>query len=150
LQSEAYRLGRIYNEALVVPEVTGGWGHTVVSKLEKLGYRRIYTTRVEDRLKKRWTDKLGWDTTARSRALMLDTLEEVIREREFILWGHRTFDEMTTFVRNEKGKPEAQPGRSDDLVISLAIGVLMARTMPREVKKVKRIRYEPQFAATGY
>ena len=33
LAEEAYRLGRVYNNALAVPEVTGGWGFTVEQEL---------------------------------------------------------------------------------------------------------------------
>lgn len=158
LAVEAYRLGKIYNEALIVPELTGGWGFAVTSELERLGYRNIYTKRVEDRLKKIWTDKLGWDTTAKSRADMLDTLERVIREREFKLRGHRTLTELKTFVWPDKrqsegpykGIPQAQSGCHDDLVMALAIAVQVALSRPRQLRKPKPDRYQPQFAATGY
>jgi len=150
LALEAYRIGRVYNHALVVPEITGGWGFTIVRELERLGYGRIYTRPVMDRIHKQWTDKLGWDTTSKTRAVMLDTLERMLREGEFELRGERTLAELLTFVRDDLGRPAAQPGCCDDLVITLAIGATICDQMPRQLRRVKEQEYQPAFAATGY
>jgi hypothetical protein len=61
----------------------------------------IYTRRIEDRVAKKWTDKTGWDTTTKTRAFMLDTLERVLREKEFGLRSERSLTELLTFVRDE-------------------------------------------------
>lgn len=167
LAEEAFRAAVIYNGALLAPEITGGWGFSVAQKLEKLlaAYKgpkgakpRLYTRRVEDRLKKRWTDRIGWDTTTKTRAGMLDTLEEVIREREFQLRSHRCHSELVSFVwpaqKDQsgpyKGVPQAQPGANDDLVVALAMAVQLAANQPRELRRAKPRRHEPQFAVTGY
>ena len=150
LAKVAYRLGRVYNNALAVPEVTGGWGFAVDQELKKLRYPRLYTKRVLDRLSKLFTDKTGWDTTERMRAHMLGTLEQVLREREFGLYSQRALIELGTFVLNEKGKPEAQPGCHDDLVMSLAIGVTVAVDQPKQLRRQVDEPVRPQFAATGY
>lgn len=146
---EAARLGYVYNTALIAPEVTGGWGFSVVRELEKLRYRKIYTRRIEDRLKKTWTDRLGWDTTTKSRAVALDTLNQVVREKEFKLNSPRAHTEMVSFVWQRDKAPEAQPGCNDDLVMSLAIGVVLASTLPREQVKLKDIQHTPSLV-TGY
>ena len=55
--------------------------------------------------------------------------------RDHVQWIHDkdTLNEMLTFVRNEKGRPEAQMGAHDDCVMALAIGYFTrARTGPRE------------------
>lgn len=157
---EAYRLGRIYNDAVIAPEITGGWGHAVISALQRLHYRRLYTHRTFDRLAKRWTDKLGWDTTTKSRAVMLGTLEEVLREKEFVLRSERCLMELGTFVWPEKndalagpyrGVPSAQPGCHDDLVMSLAIAVYLASSMPRQSRRQRRVGHQPAVSSvTGY
>lgn len=150
LAVEAYRLGRIYNDALIVPEVTGGWGFSVEQELKRLRYPRLYTKKILDRLTKRWTDKTGWDTTVKTRAHMLDTLERVIREKELGLYDLVTVNELGTFVRDDSGKPQAQPGCNDDLVIALAIAVTVAVDMPRQLRHVKETEHKPQFSVTGY
>ena len=150
LAIEAYRLGKIYNDALVVPEMTGGWGFTIASELKRLGYPRLYTRRIKDRLTQKWTDRLGWDTNVATRALMLDTLEQALRERVLVLNGERTLAELVTFVRDEKGRPAAQPGTNDDLVVTLAMAMTVAVEMPRQLRRIKEPEHRPAFAATGY
>jgi phage terminase large subunit len=150
LAVEAYRIGRIYNDALVAPEVTGGWGVTIVLELQRLKYPRLYTRRILDRRTKRFTDKLGWDTSQSTRPMMLDSLERVLRERELRLYGERTLAELITFVRNERGRPEAQTGCNDDLTITLAMAVALRDQMPRQLRRPAQPKHVPQFAATGY
>lgn len=146
----AYRLGRIYNDALVVCEVTGGWGFAVDQKLRDLRYPRPYTRRVIDRLSKRFTDRLGFDTNKSTRPLILSELEEAIRERSIGIYSLRTTTELASFVWSEKGKAEAQPGANDDLVMALALAVYVAGTLPKELRRPVQAKHEPQFSATGY
>jgi hypothetical protein len=147
---EAYRLGRIYNDAYIVPEVTGGWGLAVEQVLKKMRYPRLYTKRTFDRLSSKYTDRTGFDTTTRMRAVILETLETAVRERELGIFSLRTLGEMGTFVYSDREKPEAQPGQNDDCVMALAIGVKVAADLPRQLRKVKEKDYVPQFAVTGY
>jgi hypothetical protein len=148
--TEAYRIGRIFNNALAVPEITGGWGASVDQRLKKLRYPKLYTQTVLTRLSKKWTDRTGWDTTARSRQYMLDTLEEVLREKEFGLFSPRAVAELGAFVYEKKkdgrlGKPEARDGANDDLVMSLAIAVTVALSLPRQLRKQKRKAPKPAY-----
>ena len=150
LAVEAYRAGRVFNNATAIPEVTGGWGFSVIQELQRLHYPSTYTRRIMDRITKKWTDKLGWDTTANSRAHMLDSLYRVLNEREFGLYGVRSVNELATFVYGKNNKPEAQDGCNDDLVVALAIAVTVAIDRPREVKRPRIQRRDPIFSATGY
>lgn len=147
---EAYRLGRIYNNAVAVPELTGGWGFAVQQELQRLRYPSIYTRKVLDRLTKKWTDKLGWDTTTKSRQYMLDTLERVLREQEFGLYGLRSVLELGSFVFDKNNKPQAQDGENDDLVMALAIAVTVALELPKEIRRPVEKPHVPRFGATGY
>jgi hypothetical protein len=147
---EAYRIGRIFNNALAVPETTGGWGFTVDQRLKNLRYKPMHTRTTWDRISKKWTDRTGWDTTARTRAHMLDTLEQVLRDREFGLFSPRAVAELGAFVYEEKkdgrlGKPEARDGANDDLVMALAIAVTVAASLPRELRKRKRTAPKPAY-----
>jgi len=147
---EAYRLGRIYNDALIVPELSGGWGLAVEQVLKQLRYPKIYTRSTMDRLSKKWTDRTGWDTTTRTRMVVLEALETALREREFGLYSQRAIQEMGTFVYGDDEKAAAQPGCNDDMVMSLAIGVYITSQLPRQIKKPVEDTYVPQFAVTGY
>lgn len=150
LAVEAYRAGRVFNNALAVPEITGGWGFTIEQELKRMHYPRLYTRKVLDRLSKKWTDKTGWDTTQRTRAHMLDTLERCLREREFKLYSLRSVAELATFVYGKNNKPQAQDGCNDDLVVALAIAVTVALDLPKQLRLPKRDHRQPQFSVTGY
>jgi hypothetical protein len=147
---EAYRLGRIYNDAYIVPELQGGWGLAVEQVLKRLRYPKIYTRRTFDRLSQKFTDRTGWDTTTRTRMVILETLETAIREREFGLYSQRAIQEMGTFVYSDDEKAEAQPGCNDDMVMSLAIGIYVTSQLPRQIRRPTPDRHVPQFAVTGY
>jgi hypothetical protein len=128
---QVYRIGRLYNDAVVVCELTGGWGLAIDQVLKRYAYPRLYTRRVIDRLSNKWTDRTGFDTTVKMRSVILEALESAIREREFGLYSLRAVNELGTFVWSDKEKAEAQPGCNDDLVLALAIGVHVAAGMPR-------------------
>lgn len=147
----AYRLGRIYNDALVVCEITGGWGFAVDQKLRReLKYKNPYTRHVLDRIAKRFTDKAGFDTTKKTRPLILAALEEATRERELGMFSLRTVSEMGSFVIDDAGKPEARSGAHDDLVLALAMAVFVCQEQPKQLRKIRTPEYRPQFQATGY
>jgi phage terminase large subunit len=140
---EAYRIGRIFNNALAAPEITGGWGFTVDQALKRLRYPNLYTHTAWDRISKKWTDRTGWDTQTRNRANMLDTLEMVLRERQFGLFSPRAVAELGAFVYEKRkdgtlGRPEARDGANDDLVMALAIAVTIAFAKRPTRKKGRR------------
>src|SRR5215471_308943 len=147
---EAYRLGRLYNDAMIVTELTGGWGLAVAQVLKTYRYPRLYTRRVIDRLSQKWTDRTGFDTTQRMRNLVLEALETALRERELGLYSLRAITEMGTFVYSDKEKAEAQEGCNDDLVMALAIGVKVAADLPRTTVAPPEQRFEPTFPAAGW
>lgn len=161
----AFLIAVVYNGALLAPEITGGWGFAVVKRVQKLAGRyqgppaskpKLYTRPVVDRLSNKFTDLLGWDTTQKSRAQMLDILEEAIRDGSLQIHGQRTLAELAAFAFPENltggdyRAPRAQQGAHDDLVIALAIGCAVASRLPRQLRRDIRPQYEPVFGATGY
>jgi hypothetical protein len=147
----AYKLGRVYNDALIVCEITGGWGFAVDQKLRReLKYKNPYTRHVLDRISKKFTDKAGFDTTRNTRPLILASLEEAIRERELGLFSLQSVTEMGSFIISDNGKPEARPGSHDDLVLSLAMAVWVCQTQPKQLRKLREKPYQPAFSSTGY
>jgi hypothetical protein len=148
---EAYRIGRVFNNAKAVPEITGGWGFTVDQHLKRLRYPDIYTRTGWDRISKTWTDRTGWDTNLKTRSNMLDTLEMALREKQFGLFSPRAVHELGAFVYEKRkdgslGKPEARDGANDDLVMALAIAVTVAyNERPRTQRKRRRQQPKPAY-----
>lgn len=63
---------------------------------------------------------IGFTTSVKTRELMLNKLEELIRNRKINIKSKRALLELQTFVWNG-GKPEARSGANDDLVMALAL-----------------------------
>jgi phage terminase large subunit len=111
--------GLYYNKALLNPEVNFNPG--LVLNLERKNYPRIYLRQVTDTISKQLKDKFGWRTDKYNRQSMISDLVEFTRDFIDSINCQQTLDEMLTFVRDEKGKPCAQQGKHDDLVMALAI-----------------------------
>lgn len=120
LATEAYKLGKYYNWALLGIEVNkdGLW---VNDALEKMGYINLYYRKVFDDITQKVTKFFGWKTTSATRPFALAALKAVFfrKDRGF---PSALLNEMLTFVRNAKGKPEAMDKKHDDIIMSASIG----------------------------
>ena len=112
-------LGRRYNEAWLVPE-RNNHGLTTVTVIVNEGYPKIYAEMIPEppgKPRKRY----GWVTTNATRPLIIDNLIMEVRESSHGIVCRETFDEMLTFKVQKNGKMEADTGRFDDRVLSMAI-----------------------------
>lgn len=116
---EAAKLGRIYNNAVICPEVTGGYGMVIVQKLRDLGYGAIHRDRNRATWGQERKDVYGWQTGVQTRPIMLETLRDVLRQSPGLLKHAGLRDEMTTFIIG-RVREEAAPGCHDDLVFGAA------------------------------
>ena len=64
----------------------------------------------------------GVTTSGANRTLMLNRLEEVLRQKVSIFYSERFRDQLQTFIWNH-GRPEARSGKTDDAVMAAAIGI---------------------------
>ena len=120
LAEEAYKLGKFYNWALLGIEVNkdGLW---VNDALEKKGYLNLYYRKSFDDITKKITKFFGWKTTSATRRFTLAALLAVFFRKESG-FPKQILNEMLTFVRNEKGKPEAMAKKHDDVIMAASIG----------------------------
>jgi phage terminase large subunit len=116
---QIYCLGKYYNNALIGLETN--FSTYPVKRLEQLGYKRMYYRETEDSYTHKVQQKYGFRTDRVTRPLIIANLVKIVREESHLLNDIPTLNEMLTFVRNEKGKPEAQEGKHDDNIIGLAI-----------------------------
>ena len=114
-----YCLGKHFNEALIAIETN--YSTHPVKELERLGYTRQYIRQVEDSFTGSIKKAYGFQTTKITRPLVIAELVSIVREHTELLNDVDTLEEMLTFVRNEKGKPEAQEGKHDDCIMAMAI-----------------------------
>ncbi|MES2408758.1 MAG: hypothetical protein V4509_00475 [Patescibacteria group bacterium] len=117
--NDAFQIGKYYNWALLGIEVNkdGLW---VNDALEKLGYYNLYTRKIFDDITQKVTKYFGWKTTSATRPFSLAALKAVFL-RKNSGFPAQLLGEMITFIRNQKGKPEALAGKHDDVVMSASI-----------------------------
>ena len=120
LATEAYKLGKYYNFALMGIEVNkdGLW---VNDALEKMGYINLYYRKVFDDITKKMTKFFGWKTSSATRPFALAALKAVFFKKDSG-FPSALLNEMFTFVRNAKGKPEAMDKKHDDVIMAASIG----------------------------
>lgn len=92
-----------------------------IRELERLGYTNQYRREEEDTYTGKLQKRFGFRTDRNSRPRVISNLIEIVRDHTNQINDKETLEEMLTFVRNEKGRPEAQEGAHDDLVMGLAI-----------------------------
>ena len=90
-------------------------------ELSRLGYPNLFVREKEDRFSGTIDKSYGFKTTSVTRPVIIAELVKIVRESVYLINDRLTLEEMLTFVRNEKGRPEAQQGAHDDLVMGLAI-----------------------------
>lgn len=116
---QMFCLGMYYNEALLAPEAN--FSTYPVRLLDLMGYRKLYVREVEDEFDGKIKHAFGFRTDRITRPVIISELIRVLRENIGLVNDEDTLLEMLTFVRNEKLRPEAEPGAHDDCVMALAI-----------------------------
>lgn len=116
---QMYCLARHYNMALASIETN--FSTHPVKVLTRLGYRNQFIREREDTYTGRLQKTYGFRTDKLTRPSAIAELVTIVRESVHLINDIDTLNEMLTFVRNEKGKPEAQDGAHDDLIMALAI-----------------------------
>ena len=123
-----------YNDALLVVENTG-IGQSTMSDIIEIGYNNIYYSPKGDSMNvAQYQQKFyehdisrmtaGFTTSAMSRPRILDNFKLYVREHSIQIRSRRTYMEMSTFIW-KNGKPQAQTGYNDDLVMPYAIAMFL-------------------------
>lgn len=130
----------IYKGGKFMHTHTGHWptvgvernmGQATIARLLDLNYPSLYRHQDLTRLNPTEADKIGWPTNVATRQQMLDDLATAIRQGVLHVYDKPTLRELRSFVRHPKtGKPEAEVGSHDDLVMSLAIAWQMYNRVP--------------------
>lgn len=120
-------LGWWYNKALVGPE-RNNHGHAFIRSLVEYGYHPIYRNFRKTKLREQVTEELGWLTTPKSKAYLINKLDEYIMLPDedgyprYIV-DEITVNEMKTYKKNERGAMSGSP--FDDHVMAYAIALEM-------------------------
>jgi phage terminase large subunit len=121
-------LGKMYNNALIGLEMNfSSRPMKIIS--EDFNYPNCYNREeAPDSYSGNIVKKIGWLTTGSrsgggTRPVILGMLRTLVREEVYKINSIETLQEMTSFVKNEKGKAEAANGCHDDMIIAWAINL---------------------------
>lgn len=137
---QLYCLGKMYNTALIAVETNYSTHPEKV--LERLGYPNLYMREIFDDATGKFKKAYGFQTNSKSRPLIIAELKEAMRDDPSMISHFETLGEALTFCKNERGRPEALPGKHDDLIISLAIANhirVFQDVLPVQDEKTKKI-----------
>jgi hypothetical protein len=124
-----------YNEALLVVENANiGW--STIESIQERGYRNLYhSPKTEAISADSYLDKYddpskmtpGFTMSLKTRPLVINKFREYIGDKSVIIQSKRLLEEMKVFIwRN--GRPEAQSGYNDDLVMSFGTAMYVRDT----------------------
>jgi hypothetical protein len=118
--------GKEYGNALIVIE-NNNIGFTVAQRVVEMGYRNVYYS---NKTTHEYIEAVsaignsaavpGFTTSVKTRPLIIAKLDEMIRNKAVTINSARLIRELEKFIW-VNGRPEAQKGYNDDLVMSLAI-----------------------------
>ena len=116
---QMYCLGLYYNTALIGVETN--YSTFPQELLTWMEYPKLYVRQRVDTYTGKLIDAFGFETTTKTRPLIIDGLKDVAKQAIETIHDYDTLGEMLTFVYDEQWKPQAEEGEHDDLVLSLAI-----------------------------
>lgn len=141
---QIYCLGKYYNTALIGLEVNYS---TYPTKMlaEEYEYPNLYVREKEDDFTGRTDKKYGFRTDRDTRPLILAELQRIMYEEIEKITDIEILKEALTFIKNEKGRPEAQEGSHDDLIMCTAITYYIRNQQDRKIKTETKLKQEDDF-----
>lgn len=112
--------GEKFNNALIVVE-SNNHGLVTLNYLKDI-YPSIYFRKQFDEPSNSWTKKIGFQTNAKTKPLLISVLDKALRNN-FKIPCEEIINELKTYVIEEDGSTNASEGSHDDTVIATALAV---------------------------
>jgi hypothetical protein len=131
LAMECLLVALAYNRAWIGVEITGGWGLPVVRRLARdFHYPRVFMREQEDAQMDNFEDRLGWDTNAQTKPILIARGQELLRGELDGIRSRELVSQMSTYVMDERGRSAPQPGKLADRLIAWLIAQEVAARRP--------------------
>ena len=126
-------IGTQYNNAHICPE-SNSYGFATCQQIRQNNYPNLCYFNKDGKLVDKWYGQWnniipGFNTDVKTRPMILAKLEEYFRKKQFKTYSKRFVSELYTFAIIN-GKPQAQKGQHDDLIMAYAIGIWVRDTVP--------------------
>ena len=145
---QMYCLGMYYNKALI--GIEANYTTYPIQELLRLKYPKQFVRKKEDKFTKNIEKSYGFKTTLITRPLILGQLQTIMKELINLIVDIDTLKEALTFIKNEKGRAEAQEGYHDDLIMALAIAYYIREQQDMFVAKEPEKELEDVYKALGF
>ncbi len=116
-----YQLAKFYNMGEVIVERNNHGILTNRVLAVDHAYQNVYRETSYDKITDTTTDHIGFFTSEKSKAVIIDKLRADVREGTAEVVDPVSLAEMRSFVVTETGKMEADKGSHDDTVMALAL-----------------------------
>jgi hypothetical protein len=117
---------------LLAPESWPGVGAVTMAKLVDLRYPNLWKRKKSDYSYKLENQLYGWETTKRTKPILVHTLSEGIKEYKFKIRSRGLISEMKSFVYNGEAM-EPQEGCYSDRVIGFGIAWYLANMFVQDL-----------------
>lgn len=121
-------MGKLYNEALLAPEVNNH-GLTTLTHITKANYRFLYMRQVLDERTNQYTAKAGWQTNVKTKPMMLDEFIAAYRDKHCQVNDVETLREMLSLAYEPDGSANLN---GKDRVVSFCIAIQAAKQLPAQ------------------
>lgn len=132
----AHQYGKLYNDAYIVVDCTGGCGDALILTLIQLGYKNLYyedanqkTYTVQNQTEKpmNFADRLPGFHFQGNRYPVLAGFAGMVRSNEFKIRSRRVTNELDTWIFDDSGRMDHQSGAHDDTICSLAMALFVMK-----------------------
>lgn len=144
---QMYCLGKYYNNALI--GIEANYTTYPIQELERLQYPKQYVREKEDTYTKKHDKAYGFKTTSITRPLILGELQTIMKELIELIVDVDTLKEGLTFIKNEKGRAEAQQDYHDDLIMGLAIAYYIRDQQSMKAVTKEKIKRDNMYKDFG-
>jgi len=152
-----YQYAKMYNDAFIVVDSTGGQGDAAIITLLQMGYKNMYyedmnqKTYMVQRSTKNYdgyTDKLPGFHFQGNRYPVLSNLAGMIRNNEFKIRSVRVINELNTWIfKGETARIDHMEGAHDDSLCALAMGLFV---MQYTVNRIQNTQNKDKAILSAY
>lgn len=121
-----YWLGMTYNTACLCPDITGGWGHALLSDLQRRDYPNLWQWRRRDDGKERISARVGFYYTHREKAYLVHNAVAMVKRESPHLHSQHLWSEALHFLQIGLDEWGAAPGYHDDCVNAWMLALMAA------------------------
>ena len=137
--TNAVNIARYYSNALLAIESntfeTANYGGDTDSNLFILSriaevYPNLYRRRHYDAATQTWHQRVGFHTNRATKAILVDTLVEAVRDGLYTERSAAACDEMDTYEQRGNGSYGAKDGHHDDILMTRALALHVMDSLP--------------------